>query len=370
MLILGIETSCDETSAAIVEDGKRVLSNVVTSSEKLQQYFGGIIPEQAAREQLKCIIPVLDQALREAFPEEKDLTMKQFNNLAMKNIDAIAVTHGPGLIGSLIVGVETAKTLSFALQKPLIPINHLLGHVYANFLDFSPGHSERIRGNLGGVEESLPLLPAICLVASGGHTDLLLMKPNHAFKWLGGTRDDAAGECFDKCARLLDLGYPGGPAIEQTAKNTKYEIHLPRPMIHEDNFDFSFSGLKTAVLTLVKNKQAKKQFNHLTMEQFAHIVAYEIQEAITDVLIEKTLKAGQKYKVKSILIGGGVAANARLREKFKTTMRQCSNVTMKLFIPDKKLCTDNATVIAATAFYQNHPVNWRNLKPDPSLHFK
>ena len=347
MKILGIETSCDETATAIVENGKKILSSITTSSEELQKKFGGIIPEQAAREQLKYIIPVIDQVSQKA-------------KLKLENIDALAVTYGPGLIGSLIVGLETAKTLSFVLKKPLIPVHHLLSHIYANFLN----------------QDRTISLPAICLIVSGGHTDLLLMSQKHTFKWLGGTRDDAAGECFDKTARMIGLNYPGGPAIEQAAQqlptpNHKLKIKLPRPIIATNDFDFSFSGLKTAVLTLT---QKRNQFKNLTSQQFASLLAYEIQEAITDVLVVKTLKATQKYKTKSILIGGGVAANKQLRKKFTQVCKThfCKNTKVKkvaLFIPSPKFCTDNAAITATTAYYQNRPVDWHNLKPEPSLHF-
>jgi len=339
MKILGIETSCDETAAAIVEDGQKILSSVTTSSEELQKKFGGIIPEQAAREQLKYIVSTIDQSLKKA-------------KLKPENIDVIAVTHGPGLIGSLLVGVETAKALSLAWQKPVIPVNHLSAHIYANFL---------------GQKKEIPLLPALCLIVSGGHTELLLLKPNHLFIWLAGTRDDAAGECFDKTARMLGFGYPGGPEIEKAASHLSpptgglnSQLSLPRPMINENNLDFSFSGLKTAVLRKVKDLKPKQK-----EKDFINQMAYEIQEAITDVLVIKTLKALKRYKVKAVLVGGGVAANKRLREKMQAVIKP----PISLFIPDKKLSTDNAAAVAAAAFYQNRPVKWHDLRPSPSLHF-
>lgn len=344
MKILGLETSCDETGAAIVKDGKEILSSVVTSSESLHQRFGGIIPEQAAREQLKFLIPVLDQTLKEA-------------SLPVTQIDAIAVTYGPGLIGSLIIGVETAKTLSFALKKPLIPVNHILSHIYANCLE---------------QKAKIPF-PVLALVASGGHTDLFLMQTHGKLKPLGMTRDDAAGECFDKTARLLGLGYPGGPAIEKISAQinshvsiNKNSFRLPRPMTNEDNFDFSFSGLKTAVLALVK----KQKFINRRLQG---LIASEIQEAITDVLVKKTLKASQVFKVKAVLIGGGVAANQRLKAKFINAAAKQQLTTSqkrKLFIPKPKFCTDNAAAVAAAAFYQNQSTPWKDLKTDPSLSLK
>jgi len=319
MKILGIETSCDETAAAIVENGTKILTNVVASSVEFHQKTGGIIPEVAAREQLRCLIPVIKEALSSI------------------KIDALAVTVGPGLIGSLLVGVETAKTLASVWQKPIIPINHLQAHLYANWL-ISP--------------RKKPKFPALGLVASGGHTDLILMKNHSQIKWLGGTRDDAAGECFDKCARLLGLGYPGGPAISAVAKKFPKGIKLPRPMLYEDNFDFSFSGLKTAVLAEVKKQ---KNINPA-------LLADEIQEAITDVLVAKTKKAARKYKVASILLSGGVTANPRLREKSKLAFNH-----PQLFIPPPKLCTDNATFVASCVYFNYQSVPWQKIQADPSL---
>ncbi len=310
MKILGIETSCDETAAAIVEDGTKIISNVVASSQAMHAKFGGIIPEQAAREQVKSIIPVIDEAL-------------------VCEIDAIGVTYGPGLIGSLLVGVETAKALAFAWNKPIVPVNHLIGHIYANWINDTPE------------------FPALVLLVSGGHSELILMKDHGDFEFLGGTRDDAAGECFDKCARVLNLGYPGGPAVEAAASkftinNLQFTIKLPRPMINEKSFDFSFSGLKTAVLYR-KNEDPNG-------------MAFELQEAITDVLVKKTLLAAEKFKVKNILLAGGVAANKRLREKLPQAI-----------CPPINLCTDNAAYIASAAFFNYEPVSWKQIQADPGL---
>ncbi len=335
MIILGIETSCDETAAAIIQDGQKILSNVVASSVKLHQKTGGIIPEIAAREQSRFIIPVIQKSLVKA-------------KIKPKQLKALAVTAGPGLIGSLLVGVETAKTLAYLWQKPLIPVNHLQAHLYANWLE---------------AKKKMPKFPAIGLVVSGGHTDLVLMKNHGEIKWLGGTRDDAAGECFDKCARLLNLGYPGGPAIALAAKKfqkrkTKNEFKLPRPMLHEDNFDFSFSGLKTAVLNKVKKLKEKKQFEELNINQLAG----EVQEAISDVLVTKTKKATEKYEVYSVLLAGGVTANSRLREKFKSAFPNS-----QLLIPNPRLCTDNATFVASNAFFNYHSISWQKIQADSSL---
>jgi len=343
MIILGIETSCDETAVAIVEDGVKILSSVVSSSKDLHTKTGGIIPEIAAREQVKCMIPVIN------------LTMKQCSNVTMNNIDAIAVTVGPGLIGSLLVGVETAKTIAYLTGKTLIPVNHVLAHLYANWLNV----------------EKPPSFPAIALVVSGGHTELFLMKNHRDIKWLGGTRDDAAGETFDKTARLLGLGYPGGPAIAaEAAKHitnnkehiTKNQIKLPRPMMHEENFDFSFSGLKTAVLREVNKLKTISQFNNPPTGGQIQQLSFEIQEAITDVLVDKTLKAAEKYRVKSILLGGGVAANQRLKEKFLIFSSK-----FNIAIPPTSLCTDNASYIASFAYFHNHPKAWQEIQARPDL---
>jgi N6-L-threonylcarbamoyladenine synthase len=337
MRIFGIETSCDETAAAIVENGTKIIANVVSSSKKLHEKTGGIIPEVAAREQIKCIIPTVNEAMK--------------NN----KIDAIAVTIGPGLIGSLLVGVETAKTIAYITGKPIIPVNHIFAHLYANWL----------------ITDKLPQFPAVALVVSGGHTELFLMKNHNEFKWLGGTRDDAAGEAFDKTARLLGLDYPGGPAIAAAAEKfriknlelrIKNKIKLPRPMIGEDNLEFSFSGLKTAVLREANKLKNNKQFNHLTIQQ----LACEVQESITDVLVDKTLKAARQYKAKGIILGGGVAANKRLSDKFKFLIHN-SHFLIPVFIPPPPLCTDNAAYIASYAYFHNQPTPWQNIQAKPDL---
>ena len=334
MIILGIETSCDETAAAIVQNGEKILSSVVASSVELHQKTGGIIPEVAAREQSRFIIPVIKEALDKAKLKPKDL-------------DGMAVTSGPGLIGSLLVGVETAKTLAYAWQKPLVPINHLQAHLYANWLENSVK----------------PQFPVLGLLVSGGHTDLILMTGHGQIKWLGGTRDDAAGECFDKCARLLELGYPGGPAISQAAKNfdprkKTFEIKLPRPMIRDDNFDFSFSGLKTAVLSEVKKLKENQQFNQETVNQ----ISLEIEQAVVEVLVTKSKKAAEKYQPASVLLAGGVTANPRLRDQMTARLKE-----FPVFIPPFALCTDNATFVAACANFNFFPMSWAKIKADSSL---
>ena len=334
MIILGIESSCDETAAAVLrqdEDGITILSNVIASSLELQAKYGGVVPDQAAREQLKAIIPVITEALSQA-------------NITKDDLDAIAVTQGPGLIGSLLMGVETAKTLSRVWQKPLIPINHLIAHFYGNWID-------RIS----------PTFPCIGLLVSGGHTDLLLFKNHGEYEYLGGTRDDAAGECFDKCARLLGLPYPGGPQISKIAvagNPTSYD--LPRPMIHSNDYDFSFSGLKTAVANLVQQIE-------LTDQAKANLAA-SIQEAIVEVLVKKTLKAAQNLNIDNIMIAGGVAANTRLTESFKFEIQNLK-FEIKLHIPPPNLCTDNGATTAAAAFFHQPTQNPLSIQANPNLSF-
>jgi len=389
MIILGIETSCDETAAAIVENGTKILSSVVASSVDMHAKTGGIIPEVAAREQLKCIIPVIEETIEQAASGQglgaSSSSLSPNRSPLAPRIDAIAVTYGPGLIGSLLVGVETARTLSYAWNIPLIPTNHLVAHIYANWL--SPPSLSLL--DPSPISHPQPQFPALALVVSGGHTDLVLMKSHEQIEWIGGTRDDAAGECFDKCARLLGLGYPGGPAISATASqstiahqrcdiserssainNQQSTIKLPRPMINEPNFDFSFSGLKTAVLREVKKAESNQQ-STLRPELRARAIsnqqlAHETQEAIVDVLVTKTMKAATEFKVKSILLAGGVAANSRLREKFNH-QPSIINHQFQLHIPIPKLCTDNAAIVASAAYFNNHPVPWQEVTTQPGL---
>lgn len=319
MIILGIETSCDETAAAVLtndENRVTILSNVVASSADLQAKYGGVIPEQAAREQIKSMIPVIEEALLESRVKSQD-------------IDAIAVTYGPGLIGSLLVGVETAKTLATVWNKPLIPINHLLGHFYANWI--------------GGQ----PKFPAIGLLVSGGHTDLILFKDHGRHEYLGGTRDDAAGECFDKCARLLRLPYPGGPNLAKLAlQGLALQINLPRPMINSKDLDFSFSGLKTAVANIADKSNVAD-------------LAASIEQTIVDVLVKKSIQAVKQYGVKNLIIAGGVAANQLLVSNLQ--------LKTKLYVPPPELCTDNAAMIATAAFFNNHPIKPNKLQANPNL---
>lgn len=339
MLILGIETSCDETSAAVISgdsNSKKVtlLSNAIASSLALHGTTGGIIPENAAREQIKFIIPAIKEALEKS-------------NIKHEELDAIAVTYGPGLIGSLLIGVETAKTLSYVWNKPLIPTNHLLGHIYANFIDEGQDEIE---------------FPALSLIVSGGHTDLVLINKHKDINWLGGTRDDAAGEAMDKIGRVLGLPYPGGPHIEKAALNgNDKKYNFPKALIGNDDFDFSFSGLKSAVIREINSIDSLN-------DQIISDISASFQKAIIDVIVRKTIKASVRYNAKSILLGGGVAANTKLREDLKSAI-EGNNLNTKLFVPSKILCTDNGAMIAAAAFYNNQIVEFTKVDANPNLYF-
>lgn len=300
MIILGIETSCDDTGIALVKCSAshcQILSNIISSQIKIHAPYGGVVPNLAARAHLDNIQPCLEKALQEANSPE---------------IDLIAVTEKPGLIPSLLIGLNFAKALAYAWQKPIVKINHLHGHIYANWL----------------VNQKIEF-PVLCLVVSGGHTQLILMKKHNQFKLLGETRDDAAGEAFDKVAKLLNLGYPGGPIISQKAKqgNPK-QYAFPRPMLKTDNYDFSFSGLKTAVLYETKKQPPR-----------VNDMAASFQQAVIDVLVKKTFRAAEEYKVKTVMLAGGVAANSELRKHFQ-------------HVPSPELCTDNGAMIATAAYYR------------------
>lgn len=341
MRILGIETSCDETAASIIDgDAKKitVLSNVISSQIEIHKKYGGVVPEVAAREHVLNILPVVNEALVKAGIKR---------NEAPKKIDAIAVTIGPGLITSLIVGVETAKTLAYVWRLPIIPINHIEGHIYANFID----DYKNIK------------LPAIILTVSGGHTMLVLMKKHGKLETIGETRDDAAGEAFDKAAKLMDIGYPGGPIISAMAEKFDGEnkISLPRPMLTAAGFDFSFSGLKTALLyQLKKDKNWRNRIPEYSQD---------FQQAIIDVLVSKTIKAAKKYNVKTVMLAGGVAANKELRRQLQNTVEQkLEAVDFKM--PELQYTTDNAAMIAAAGFFKakdKKTLNWTKLKVDCNL---
>lgn len=354
MRLLSIETSCDETSAAVVEKKGQyisLLSNSTSSSARIHAQTGGIIPEEAARAQINAIIPVINEALlnservRAKSPEEE---YKIAQEILSQKIQGIAVTSGPGLIGSLLVGIETAKTLAFVTKKPLYQVNHLLGHLYANFLVDDT--------NTKNIE-----FPFIGLIVSGGHTDLLFFESHAKYKWLGGTRDDAAGEALDKIGRMLNIQYPAGSEIEKKAEqNTNSTLHFQSPLLHDKSYDFSFSGLKTEVMRYVKN-------NNLD-ENLINSVCDATQNAVIKVIIKKTLKAMMEYNTSRVLIGGGVAANAKLRNSLKEEAKN-NNIPLMLFAPSPSLCADNAAMIGARALLAEQPVPWQKVTPQPELYF-
>lgn len=312
-LILGIESSCDETAAAVVKNGREVLSNVINTQIELHKKYGGVVPEIASRKHIESINAVVGEALEKA-------------NVTLDDISAIAVTYGPGLVGALLVGVSFAKGLAYAAKKPLVPVHHIKGHIMANFL---------AHANLEP--------PFVCLVASGGHSHIVLVEDYTKFKILGRTRDDAAGEAFDKIARVLGLGYPGGPLIDRLSKEGNPEaITFPRVRIEKDSLDFSFSGVKTNVINyLHKLEQQGAEVNKAD-------VAASFQAAITDVLCEHTIEAAQKYNSKTIAIAGGVAANSDLRNKMT---EMASKKGINVLYPPPVLCTDNAAMIACAGYF-------------------
>ncbi len=355
MRILSIETSCDETSAAIVTNNSnsevKVLSNVTATSSTLHAATGGIIPEFAAREQAKAIIPVITEALllsRNISPTNIITNYKKANTILREDIDAIAVTYGPGLIGSLIVGVETAKTLSFAFNKPIIPVNHLLAHLYANFISLD-------------VKPITIAFPFVGLIVSGGHTDLLYFESHKKYEWLGGTRDDAAGEALDKIGRLLNLAYPAGPEIEKRAKKVKSpKVKFQSPMINSNDFDFSFSGLKAETARFIeKNKITDELKNH---------ICYAAQEATIQVLIKKTIKAAVKYNVNYILLGGGVSANQTLKNALLSELKK-QKLPINISSPKPIYATDNAAMIGAYAAINPATIEWKKIRSNPELYF-
>jgi N6-L-threonylcarbamoyladenine synthase len=318
MNVLGIESSCDETSASVVVNGETILSNVVASSLKDHQRFGGIIPEIASRKQLEVMPAVVQAALQDA-------------KLPLSKIHLLAVTHHPGLIGSLLVGLSLSRALGFVLKKPVIEVNHIQAHLYANFLH-SLKQSTAFRK---------PQLPAIGLIVSGGHTALYQLKDYQNFRLLGQTLDDAAGEAFDKVAKILKLGYPGGPVIDRIAQQIK-RTTLRFPCAELPNsFNFSFSGIKTSVWHYVQKHQ------HLPPQQIAEI-AFAFQESVISILCHKAITACQKKKVKTLLVGGGVAANSALRNKLKLLANAAG---IKLFFPPLTLCLDNAAMVAGYAYH-------------------
>lgn len=339
MKILGIETSCDETAASIItvdnNDKVKVLSNIVSSQIEIHKKYGGVVPEIAAREHVLNILPVIDEALKTA-------------STTKNNIDVIAVTIGPGLITSLITGIETAKNLAYSWDLPLVAVNHIEGHIYSSFIDHQPK------------------FPAIVITVSGGHTILALMTGHGKFEVLGETRDDAVGEAFDKAAKLMGIGYPGGPIISTEAEkfviNNKELIinKLPRPMMHSNDFDFSFSGLKTAIkYELEKDKDWKDK-----IPAYSH----EFQQAAIDVLIYKTIKAAELKNARTVVLTGGVSANIELRKQLATAVKNKLG-DINFITPDFKYTTDNAVMIAMAGYYKAKRkdfTDWRNLKVDCS----
>ncbi len=327
MRILGIETSCDETAASVVEDGRWVHSNIVSSSLKQHQKYGGIIPEIAARRQLEYIHGVVEEALAKAA-------------VTLAQIDAIAVTQSPGLVGSLLVGISFARALAFGLKKPLIEVDHIHAHLYANFLANASSKDTT-------TASAIPTLPAMGLVVSGGHSNLFYIRATHHYQLLGQTRDDAVGEAFDKVAKILELGYPGGPIIDRLANQGKAgKIKFPCASL-PNSFDFSFSGIKTAVLYYHREHRLQPDFA-------VSDVARAFQTSVTNVLVEKCLWACRKKKVSTLLVGGGVSANSELRQKLET-MGNAEGI--KVYCPPLPLCLDNAAMIAGLGYpiFKNPP---------------
>ncbi|WP_035021156.1 tRNA (adenosine(37)-N6)-threonylcarbamoyltransferase complex transferase subunit TsaD [Anoxybacillus flavithermus] len=330
MFVLGIETSCDETAAAIVKNGREIVANVVASQMESHQRFGGVVPEIASRHHVEQITLVLEETMKQA-------------NMDISQLDAIAVTEGPGLVGALLIGVNAAKALAFAHRIPLVGVHHIAGHIYANQL----------------VQEMK--FPLLALVVSGGHTELIYMKEHGIFEVIGETRDDAAGEAYDKVARALQLPYPGGPHIDRLAKQGKPIIDLPRAWLEEGSYDFSFSGLKSAVINTLHN--AKQRGETILPED----MAASFQTSVVEVLVGKTIQAAAHYDVKQILLAGGVAANEGLRTQLQKQVEQLPEV--ELVIPPLSLCTDNAAMIAAagTVLFQQGKRATMALNANPSL---
>lgn len=328
-LLLAIETSCDETSVAVVRNGREILSNIISSQIDTHKQFGGVVPEIASRKHVESITLILEEALREA-------------KVSLPEIDAVAVTQGPGLIGALLVGVVAAKSLSLALDVPLIGTHHIAGHIYANHL-------------IGDI-----VYPAIALVVSGGHTEIVLLEEEGKFRVIGRTRDDAVGEAYDKVARALQFPYPGGPFVDKLAQEATEEIVLPRSWLEPDSYDFSFSGLKSAVLSEINRSRMKGESPDFSA------LARGFQQSVIDVVTSKAVRAAKEFGARQMLLCGGVAANRGLRDRLSSL---CEEAELPLLIPPNKLCTDNAAMIAAAA-----DLKWRrgeysslDLKAEPIL---
>ncbi len=321
MLILGIESSCDETSASVVKDGREVLSNVISSQIDIHKLYGGVVPEIASRKHLEVINKVISEAVYEA-------------NVTLKDIDAIGITYAPGLVGALLVGVSAAKALAYALKIPLIQVHHIRAHICANFIehpDLKP--------------------PFMCLVTSGGHSHIILVKDYTDFEVLGQTRDDAAGEAFDKVARVLGLGYPGGPKIDKLAKaGDEHAVNFKKVTFGADNFDFSFSGIKTGVINYIHTATQKGE----TICEAD--VAASFQRSVVEVLVDNLLAAADKYNIDTLALAGGVASNSRLRQEIENRKG-----ARKLYYPSPILCTDNGAMTACSAYYEGQKGNFADL---------
>ena len=308
--ILAFESSCDETSVSIIKNGSEEIATVVLSQMDIHAEYGGVVPEIASRNHVENITIVIEDCLKKA-------------NMTIEQMDAIAITYGPGLIGSLLVGLQAAKTLAYLYNKPLIPVHHIAGHIYANNL-VQPMQ-----------------FPLMALVVSGGHTELVYMKEDYSFKKIGGTLDDAVGEAYDKVARVIKVPYPGGPLIDKLAQEGQDTYNLPIPL-NDDSYNFSFSGLKSAVINLHHNEtQRGNEINKADL-------ACSFQKRVSDILVKKTMKAMNEYNVKNLIVAGGVAANKGLRNKLE---KECANNGYNLTVPSIKYCTDNAAMIGAAAYY-------------------
>lgn len=314
LLVLGIESSCDETSASVVKNGREVLSNVISSQIDIHKKYGGVVPEIASRKHVELIVPVVNEALEKA-------------NVSLSDIDVIGVTKGPGLVGALLVGVSMAKALAYSTNKPLVGVNHIQGHIYANYIQH---------------KELEP--PFICLVASGGHSHIVLVHDYKNFEILGQTRDDASGEAFDKIARAVGLGYPGGPLIDKCAKDgNPNAIKFPRIYFKDNSYDFSFSGLKTSVLNYLNIANQKGEDINIPD------VCASFQQAVVDVLVHNTLECAKNHGITKIALAGGVSANSCLR---KTLSENCEKLGYSCYYPNPILCTDNAAMIACASYYE------------------
>lgn len=333
-LILAVESSCDETSVAVIENGEKILSNIVASQIKSHKRFGGVVPEVASRHHVEQITLCLEDALAEAQIEPKELT-------------AVAVTYGPGLVGALLIGLSAAKAFAWAHQLPLLPINHMAGHIYAARL------VQPLR------------FPLLSLLVSGGHTELVYMQEDGAYEIIGETRDDAAGEAYDKVGRVLGLPYPSGKALDELAHTGKDTYHFPRAMLQEDNYDFSFSGLKSAFINLVHNAEQRGE----TLDRAD--LAASFQASVVEVLVTKTVRACQQYPVKQVILAGGVAANQGLRHELQKALAT-TLPAVELIIPPLRLCGDNAAMIGAAAHVElaKHHQASLALNADPSLAFE